>query len=73
MSIQEASITNNQKKRLLKEITNEEILFQDDNGDLVLNIAAYIISKKSLNSTPVELVMDDDNFLDNKAEFCVFS
>ena len=73
MSIQEASVTNNQKKRLLKAITNEEILFQEDNGDLVLNVAAYNISKKSLDSTPVELVMEDDNFLDKDAEFCVFS
>ncbi len=40
MSVQEITIGNNQRKRLLKAVCDDSVLFQDENGDLVVNVAA---------------------------------
>lgn len=73
MSIQEISVTNNQKKQLNKAIQNESVLFQDDNQDLVVNVAAYIQYRDGLNSdvAPIEDIVGQDN-LNFDAEFFVF-
>ena len=50
MSIQEISLANNQKKRLLKAVKDRAVLFADDNGELVVNVANYEALKKELKS-----------------------
>ncbi len=72
MSIQEIAISNNQKKHLLKAVQDESILFQDDNGDLVVNVAAYEASRTDKNPTPIEDIIGED-VLDYNAEYFVFS
>ena len=82
MSIQEVSLANNQKKRLLKVIKDPAVLFSEDNGDLVVNAAAYKALKKELsvakvakphlNATPIEEIVGDD-VLDFSHEYFVFS
>ena len=77
MSIQDISITNNQKKLLLKAIKDTQILVQEENGDLVVNVAAYLalknnIAYKSTGAEPIEEVIGHDE-LDFDAEYFVFS
>ena len=73
MSIQEISITNNQKKHLIKRIKDEAVLFQDDNQDLVVNVAAYINYRANLKpgDEPIEALVGSEE-LNYKAEFFVF-
>jgi len=82
MSIQEVAIANNQKKRLLAVIKDEAVLFQDENGDLVVNVANYKEFKKELVVlktmkkgvvlTPIESIVGE-GVLDFDAEYFVFS
>ncbi len=82
MSVQEVTIANNQKKKLLKVIKDEAVLFQDDNGDLVVNVATYKEFKKELRvmqntkkgveTTPIEAIVGQD-LLDFDAEYFIFS
>ena len=71
MSLQDIYIANNQRKRLLKAIVDEKILQQDE-GTLVLNVAAYIDYKASSSESPVEEIVGDIE-LDYGAEYIVFS
>ncbi len=82
MSIQEVAIANNQKKRLLAAVKDEAVLFQDENGDLVVNVANYKefkqellvlkTMKKGLDTTPIENIVGK-GVLDLGAEFFVFN
>ncbi len=81
MSIQELTLANNQKKRLQKAIKDEAVLFEDENGDLVVNVANYkefkhelrIIraTKKNLEVEPIEVIVGE-GILDFNAEYFVF-
>lgn len=72
MNIQEIAISNNQKKKLQKKVQDDAVLFQDDNGDLVVNVAAYLTFKKGIKPAPIEAIIGDD-ILDFNAEYFVFS
>jgi hypothetical protein len=72
MSVQEISVTNNQKKQILKTVKKASIVFQEENGDVVLNVDAYIEFMEDKEKDPVtdifgEGVVDLDN------EYVVFS
>lgn len=71
MSIQELSITNNQAKRLLKALPDENILIQDESGELVINVSAYMAYKEIKKNTPVEDILDEE--LDGAAEYWIFN
>jgi len=73
MSIQEISVSNNQKKSLLKAVKDQQVLFQDDNGDLVVNVEAYEEWKelKGKGSDPIEEIVEEA--LDYDSEYFVFS
>jgi len=73
MSIQEISVSNNQKKSLLKAVKDEQVLFQDDNGDLVVNVEAYEEWKelKGKGGDPIEEIVGEA--LDYDSEYFVFS
>lgn len=77
MNIQEITLSNNQKKKLQKGITNEAVLFQDDNGDLIVNVEAYkafkLTVKKNERHLLIEAVVGEEVELDFSAEFFVFS
>ncbi|GAA3934013.1 hypothetical protein [Litoribacillus peritrichatus] len=72
MSIQEISVSNNQKKALLKAIKNEEVLFQDDNGDVVVSVQAYADFKQDKDPAPIEEIIENVA-LDFSAEYFIFS
>ncbi len=72
MSIQEVAVSNNQKKMLIKAVRNEDVLIQEDNGDLVVNVAAYQAFKEGKDPAPIEEILGAD-VLDFDAEFFVFS
>jgi hypothetical protein len=71
MSLQDIHIANNQRKRLLKAIADEELLQQDEDT-LVLNMAAYLNYKASSGESPVEEILGEIG-LDYHAEYIVFS
>ena len=71
MSLQDIHIANNQRKRLLKTIVDETLLQQDED-ELVLNVAAYLDYKASSGESPVEKILGDIE-LDYGAEYIVFS
>ena len=57
MSIQKIAITNNQKKKVLKALDDERIVFKDDNGDIVINREAYQQFKQDNSSAPIEAIV----------------
>ncbi|MFT4520440.1 MAG: hypothetical protein ACI9JM_002843 [Halioglobus sp.] len=71
MSLQDIHIANNQRKRLLKAIADEELLQQDEDT-LVLNMAAYLNYKASSGESPVEEILGEIG-LDYHAEYIVFN
>ena len=72
MNIQDFTLSNNQKKKIQKAINDDAVLFQEENGDLVVNVAAYVIYKKGIKIPPIEAVVGEDS-LDFDAEYFVFS
>ena len=77
MIIQDISITNNQKKLLLKAIKDPQILALEENGDVVVNVKAYLALKnnsayKNTGSERIEEVVGAEE-LDFEAEYFVFS
>ena len=72
MSIQEIAISHNQKKKLLKSIEDEHVIFQDDNGDVVVSVENYRQFKLDSNASPIEKVLGDDT-LDFDSQYFVFS
>ena len=72
MSLQEISVSNTQKKKLQKAIRDESVLIQEDNGDLVVHVAAYLDYKAGTRSEPLEEILGEDE-LDLNAEFIVLS
>lgn len=77
MSIQDISITNNQKKQLLKAVKDTQILIQEESGELIVNVKAYSalknnIAYKNTGAEPIEEIIGDD-VLDFDAEYFVFS
>jgi hypothetical protein len=70
MRIQEIMISNN-KKKLLKSITDNDVIYKEDNGDIVVNVEAYQNLKQDSNSAPIETMLDDDT-LDFDNEYFVF-
>ncbi len=77
MSIQDITTTNNQKKRLLRAINDESILVQSEDGELLVNVAAYVSFKNGLpaeksNPAPIEAIIGDD-ILNFDAEYFAFS
>jgi len=71
MSLQDIYIANNQRKRMLKAVADEELL-QLDEGALVLNVAAYLSFKAMSGESPIEEILGDVE-LDYSAEYIVFS
>ena len=72
MSIQELSVSHNQKKKLLKAIQDDNVLFQEENGDIVVNVAAYKNLKEESEKTPIEEIVGD-KILDLSSQYIVLS
>ncbi len=72
MSIQEISVSNSQKKKLQKAIDSDQVLIQEENGDLVMLVTAYIKFKAGKTPAPVEEIIGED-LLDLTVDYIVFS
>ena len=72
MSIQDISLTNNQKKLIFKTIKNQSIIVKEDNGDLVINVAAYLDFSEQNSTKPLEEILEDIS-LNYEVEYFVFS
>lgn len=72
MSIQEIAVSNNQMKKLKKVSLEEWVMFEDDNGELVLDVSAYNASAIAEKHAPVEAIVGYD-VLDLTAEYIVFN
>ena len=72
MTIQEITLSNNQKKKLQKAVNGSTVLFQDDNGDLVVNVEAYLEFLEGIKQAPIEDIVGN-NVLNYDAEYFVFS
>ncbi len=71
MTIQDISISNNQRKSLMKALPDESVLIETEDG-VVISVADYAEYKLAKNKTPVELIIGED-VLDADAEFWVFN
>ncbi len=72
MYLQEIAISHNQKKKLLKAIKDDNVLIQEESGDIVVNVEAYLSFKKDLDPAPIEAIVGDD-ILDFNMQYLVFS
>jgi hypothetical protein len=77
MRIQDISITNNQKKLIIKAIKDPQILAQEEDGELIINVKAYLAFKnnvayKNTGAEPIEEIIGSVE-LDFEAEYFVFS
>jgi hypothetical protein len=73
MSVQEISISNNQKKALLKAFKKKkEVIFEDENGDLVVSVDAYEDFLDEITKEPIEEIIGE-GVLNYDAEYFVFS
>ncbi len=71
MNIQEIVLSHNQKKKLLKSIDEKTVIFQDDNGDIVVNVEAYLSLKQNSDSAPIEKLIGEE-VLDFDSEYFLF-
>ena len=71
MSIQDIAVSHNTRKRLIRAVTDESVLFQDDDGAVVVDAARYEDFKTDTGSEPLEDLLGDD-VMEVGVEFFVF-
>jgi hypothetical protein len=72
MDVQEIAVSNSQRKKLLKAVRDDSVLFQDENGDVVVSVAAYMVFKEGRDPDPLEAIVGD-GVLDFKASYFIFN
>lgn len=72
MSIQEIPLSHNQKKKVLKAINNDNVVFRDENGDVVVSVEAYLLLKESNDRAPIETIVGED-VLDYDSQYIIFT
>jgi hypothetical protein len=72
MNIKEIAITSNVRKKIQKAVKNTSIIFEDENGDIVVNVAAYTENTAHTERFPLEEILGED-VLDYDVEFWVFN
>jgi hypothetical protein len=72
MNIQEIAITSNVRKKIQKAVKNTSIIFEDENGDIVVNVEAYVGNTEHTQRYPLEEILGEDVF-NYDAEFWVFN
>ncbi|MAA72154.1 MAG: hypothetical protein CL679_10585 [Bermanella sp.] len=71
MTIQEISVSNNQKKTIQKALKKSKALIEEENGDLVLDQESYFEWCDDTGKYPLEDIMPDQDF-DDDAQYIVF-
>ena len=72
MSIQEISVSNNQKKQLIKSIVDQRVLIVDEHGDVVVSVPAYQEYCEIFEEKVIETILTETK-LNYGAEYFVFS
>lgn len=72
MSIQDIAISNSQKKAILKAINDEGVALQEENGEVIINVEAYLLKYPNLSESPVMQLITDES-VDMDADYWVFS
>jgi hypothetical protein len=72
MKIQEIAITGNQKKKIQKAIKGEAVIFEDENGDLIINVDGYLDLKDEKGKEPLEEILGEET-LDYEVDFFVLN
>ncbi len=70
--IQDIAVSHNCLKKLAKCIKGDKVLYKDEEGEIVVNIAAYNDYKNSNETTPIEDIIGTER-LDFSADYIVFS
>ncbi|MFT7265902.1 MAG: hypothetical protein ACI9A2_003991 [Halioglobus sp.] len=71
MIIQDIAVSHNAKKKLLQVVKDESVLFKDEDGTVVVNVASYVALKADTGRKPLEDVLNGVE-LDLSAEYLVF-
>ncbi|MEH6591621.1 MAG: hypothetical protein V7746_15280 [Halioglobus sp.] len=71
MSIQDIAVSHNVKKKLLQAVKDQKVLFQDEDGAVIVNVAGYVALKADTGTEPLEDVLGDV-ILDLSNEYFVF-
>lgn len=71
MSIQDIAVSQNVKKKLMRAVKDEAVLYQDEDGAIVVNVAGYLAMKAHSGTEPLEDLLGDV-VLDLSAEYFVF-
>lgn len=72
MTIQDIAVSHNTKKKLLRAVKDKAVLFQDEDGAVVVNVAGYVQLRAATGKQPLEDVLGDA-VLDLDAEYFVFA
>ena len=71
MSIQDIAVSHNTRKKLLRAVKDEAVMFEDEDGAVVVDVAQYMQFKANTGTQPLEDVLGDVG-LDERAEYFVF-
>ncbi|MGK0445100.1 MAG: hypothetical protein ACJA1U_002040 [Bermanella sp.] len=71
MTIQEISVSNNQKKTIQKALKKSKALIEEENGDLVLDQESYFEWCDDTGKYPLEDILPEQDF-DDEAQYIVF-
>lgn len=72
MTIQDIAVSQTVKKKLLKSIPDEGVLFQEETGELIVLVSAYEMLKAYKNTDIIEEIIGE-GILNADAEYYVFS
>ena len=72
MNIQDITVSNNQRKKIIAAIRDENVLQQEENGEVIVSVAAYIEFSNRINKFPLEEIVGEDT-LDFSVEYLVFN
>lgn len=71
MNIKEISVSNNKKKQILAAISDETVMFQEENGDVVVNTEMYKLLKEQTGKAPLEEILEVEA-IETMADYVVF-
>ncbi len=71
MNIKDIAISNNKKKQILSAVTDNSVIIQEENGDLVVDTKAYLAFKEEKGKAPIEEILEM-GALEEQADYVVF-
>ncbi|MCG7531052.1 hypothetical protein MHM98_06775 [Psychrobium sp. MM17-31] len=72
MSIQDITVSNNIRKKIINAVRDDSAIIIEENGDVIISVAAYQEFAERIKRSPLEEILGEDT-LDFSAEYLVFS